>query len=600
MNLTIRNITAVLLISSGLCLIVSESKRTEILSAEWNYVVSWEVDKDTSSVTFEISVDSKGYIGFGVSSNGGMANADLIIGGVFDNGTVYFSDRHGPSSGNGFPPEDASQDFTLLNATETETSTVLTFRRDIDTCDIEQDILFTQNTVRFLWAVGLTDDITYHSEHRGALSINILGEPYPEADLSMYNKFNVSTTVTLPIKDTLYWCTVHKTPQFLGKQHAVAFSSDLKGELSVKHSHHLSIYSCQAPEGEDPETFFNKYVEQGGIDCLDRKPGEISAYPYCIRLIYTWTIGGRPMLLPENVGFPIGENEHEFYLMESHFDNPERLEGLTFESGVLVYHTEELREIEAGVMRIGQMYDYNFIVPPNSVDYLVVGHCSSNCTNEWIPEEGVNIFNVMLHSHAFGRKMKLRQFRGTEELEWVINDDNYDNSYQDNRNIPLRKLMPGDQMAIECQYDNSWLDPQGTVVGGFSTREEMCEVVFYFYPRNGLENCRSNILKPEVLAFFGIESVISDNGTVTNPLITAPEELAGIRLLDYLDNLDWSTEMRQGLEDLMRFSLHEEQCGGDGFQKRIRADPVYITYPELEHIYTPPVRNCNVTSSSNN
>lgn len=60
------------------------------------------------------------------------------------------------------------------------------------------------------------------------------------------------------------------------------------------------------------------------------------------------------------------------------------------------------RSIEAGVMRTGQMYDYNLVVPPSSKDYVVVGHCSSNCTAQWIPTEGVNIFNIMLHSHSYG------------------------------------------------------------------------------------------------------------------------------------------------------------------------------------------------------
>lgn len=44
--------------------------------------------------------------------------------------------------------------------------------------------------------------------------------------------------------------------------------------------------------------------------------------------------------------------------------------------------------------------------------------------------------------------MKVRQFRNGTEQPWVLNDDNYDNDYQDNRNIPLVKFMPGDQMAI--------------------------------------------------------------------------------------------------------------------------------------------------------
>lgn len=124
--------------------------------------------------------------------------------------------------------------------------------------------------------------------------------------------------------------------------------------------------------------------------------------------------------------------------------------------------------------------------------------------------------------------MKLRQFRDGAEEPWVLNDDNYDNDYQDNRNIPLVKFLPGDQMAIglqmklkilihhgdkylvfictylECHYDNSMLSPPTGVLGGFGTRREMCEAVYYYYPKVGLENCRSSILKENIRNFFGI------------------------------------------------------------------------------------------------
>lgn len=48
------------------------------------------------------------------------------------------------------------------------------------------------------------------------------------------------------------------------------------------------------------------------------------------------------------------------------------------------------------------------------------------------------------------------------------------------------------------------LSPPSGVLGGFGTRREMCEVVYYYYPKMGLENCRSNILKQNILNFFGV------------------------------------------------------------------------------------------------
>jgi len=55
-------------------------------------------------------------------------------------------------------------------------------------------------------------------------------------------------------------------------------------------------------------------------------------------MVYNFQI----MHMPEGVGFPLGENEHEYYLMESHFDNPNLLD-VTFESGVTIFYTSDLR-----------------------------------------------------------------------------------------------------------------------------------------------------------------------------------------------------------------------------------------------------------------
>lgn len=48
--------------------------------------------------------------------------------------------------------------------------------------------------------------------------------------------------------------------------------------------------------------------------------------------------------LPDNVGYPVGENGvHEYYMLELHYDNPEMLEGLQFETGAVIYYTDQLR-----------------------------------------------------------------------------------------------------------------------------------------------------------------------------------------------------------------------------------------------------------------
>ena len=63
--------------------------RSEILSDY--YLLTWEVDLEHKNVTFQVKAQTMGYVGFGLNTIGGMQGADIVIGGVFDNGTSYFS-----------------------------------------------------------------------------------------------------------------------------------------------------------------------------------------------------------------------------------------------------------------------------------------------------------------------------------------------------------------------------------------------------------------------------------------------------------------------------------------------------------------------------
>lgn len=52
----------------------------------------------------------------------------------------------------------------------------------------------------------------------------------------------------------------------------------------------------------------------------------------------------QPVMYPEHVGYPFAENgTHNYYLLEVHMDNPQSLAGITFESGLEIFYTPQLR-----------------------------------------------------------------------------------------------------------------------------------------------------------------------------------------------------------------------------------------------------------------
>ncbi|ODM92985.1 DBH-like monooxygenase protein 2 [Orchesella cincta] len=133
---------------------------------EGNYILEWIVNWDTRRITFNVTVATNGYIGFGLSRRGQMNGSDIVIGGVNRNGRSYFTDRHG--TGNQIPEIDDIQSYILHDAWERGSRTFLSFSRPFDTCDNEQDVPITDDLLQVIWTYGETDDeIQYHFQIEG-------------------------------------------------------------------------------------------------------------------------------------------------------------------------------------------------------------------------------------------------------------------------------------------------------------------------------------------------------------------------------------------------------------------------------------------------
>lgn len=204
------------------------------------YQLEWMVDLEAKKVTFNVTVRTKGYVGFGLSDNGKMTGADIVVGGVLPNGRSYFSDRH--AVGHQTPELDDSQDWTLLAASESDTSTMLTFSRSLDTCD-PQDYPITENKIAVIWAYGERDDIRYHYRNRGIFQVYLLhenyvpqmfydrsypGQPIIVDDNHKDTRFwQLRSVIQLPVQATTYWCTLQKAPSLKQKHHAIGVNKKI-------------------------------------------------------------------------------------------------------------------------------------------------------------------------------------------------------------------------------------------------------------------------------------------------------------------------------------------------------------------------------------
>lgn len=214
--------------------------------------------------------------------------------------------------------------------------------------------------------------------------------------------------------------------------------------MAVKHTHHLVLYSCTPPAGQSTE-FFEQYVGHPGGECFVEDP-DVPA-PYCKNVLYIWATGGEMMILPEMTGYPIGDTGRQEYLMfEVHIDNP-GLETGTFETGIDLFYTPNLRDIDAAVFGIAHTVNHLQIIPPRTDNFLNIAHCSSACTSRLIPADGMTLINVMFHAHKAGKKMRTRIIRDGIELPWLAVDNHYNFDYQANRPFTeYRKVLPGDHI----------------------------------------------------------------------------------------------------------------------------------------------------------
>lgn len=65
-------------------------RHKQVLGPKASYVVEWTVNWKEKSITFQVSAETKGWVGFGLSRDGRMSGSDIVIGGVAPSGKPYF------------------------------------------------------------------------------------------------------------------------------------------------------------------------------------------------------------------------------------------------------------------------------------------------------------------------------------------------------------------------------------------------------------------------------------------------------------------------------------------------------------------------------
>ncbi|XP_043671709.1 MOXD1 homolog 2 [Vespula pensylvanica] len=525
-----------------------------------NFLVLWTPgDKE---VTFEIQVKTLGYVGLGFKKEDGREGADMVIGWVDNNGQVHLQDRHMKDVSKD-PEVDSSQDYRLLLGYENKTHTVLRFSRRYDTCD-SRDLKITNDTMQVVWQYHAKEPASVagvlpgHGAVRGSRPLYLVQRD-TQPKRSSHNQESepvlktwdvLNQQVILPRdKDSLLWCRVIKMPNINRKHHVVKYEPVIEPGKNT-YLHHMTLYECPINNLQLEEA-----SKTTGSTCYKDDNAT-----QCNTIAATWSLGSEGFNYPPEAGYALDpDNGSRYYMLETQYINPQQLVNdnlvVSDSSGLRLYYTDQLRLHDAGILSIGIDPNWRHIIPPGQPEVVSEGHCIAECTGQTIPNSGINMFAVIMHTHQLGRKIRFRQIRAGEELPPIASDTNYDPTYQEYRKLqrPV-KVYPGDHLVAECTYSS---ESRSTItLGGLMTRQETCLVSALYYPRIELSICYSLPSLPTVLQSLGVQKVIQDSTLVK---IQEPKSLSGMTLEDRLISYDWETSF-QSFQEATRVGTFMPLC----------------------------------------
>ncbi|XP_065897525.1 putative DBH-like monooxygenase protein 2 isoform X2 [Dysidea avara] len=499
-----------------------------------------------------VRVQTTGWIGLGFSPNGQMPGSDVVIGWVDNTGKRFLQDRFAFTRTT--PQYDASQDWKLTGAGEEGGYTTLQFERKFETCDDEDIALSFGDTVHLIYSYHTEDPINNEQilqhQFQGSITINLFGQqdnvPTLPPDIKHIDVINYN--ISVPAKDTTYLCTVMEVPsKFQNQTHYVVKTAAQISSQSARHVHHILLYLCEGVDlTGDPSVGVS--MECDGIS--ERiQPCRFS------NVIAGWAVGGNDFIFPENAALPIGGTDkiHTHYLLEMHYDNPDEVSGIVDSSGIRLYYTDKPRQEDAAVLTLGHSVIGHMIIPPRVQQYVVHGFCSSNCTDEYFPEDGITVFANLLHLHTVGVELTLKHIRNGTELKPIDINRNYDFNFQQTNYIPKVKVLPGDQMILECVYNTQ--NRNTTTFGGEGTRDEMCLSFLYYYPATDLSGCVSFVNPPAYDEWLHTY-VPSDQHFVIEA--AANDSVSDVRPV--FDSLDWSEQNYRMFEHIGQTEEHVHIC----------------------------------------
>ena len=158
----------------------------QILVEPDSYILYWNYT-DTD-IIFEIHANTSGWVGFGISPNGGMENSNVIIAWINSNGVVNFTERN-TKAGLLTPSINDKQLWTPLLTKKQDGYLISKSTRKIKLCDTTgQHLDIEAGTPHVIYSWGnnfANNDAAYHGPNRGSKSLPLISSLNTKINIDM-------------------------------------------------------------------------------------------------------------------------------------------------------------------------------------------------------------------------------------------------------------------------------------------------------------------------------------------------------------------------------------------------------------------------------
>ena len=451
------------------------------LDEDGDVQVFWEIGDEYS--TFGIASRSSGYLALGFSETGAMTGADMAVGYADDDGTFILENRHATGFVSPEISEDQENNIRLKEGRQEDGVTSFIFEKKNDADCLQTQLnVHTDSWQWLIYAFSDENDFVQHEPDNKGLKYVKLGtgntvsvnEVRPIDNTKNFTI--VQPEVTIPTAETTYCYSLHKMP--------AGEKNFLLGERPGKSSdllHHLVVYACYGLSdevkelvGQEPNCEWEDYSNP------------------CNGFVAEWAPGMSGRTFEPGFGKPFGEDYYEYVMFETHYNNPEGLEGEKDEARYTFLYTDEQVETEIGTLTLGDVQVNGWFLEPGQELSARQTVCTPECTENW-PSEGITAFSVFHHMHQRGRNTRVQIIRDGKEIDPLSSLQNFEYGYQFSKALDQVKLLPGDKLITTCEYDTT--GDTEPVPGGQSSQDEMCFAWVDYYPANEVLMCSQRMVE---------------------------------------------------------------------------------------------------------